>query len=150
MIDVRLALQLRDAGLQWRPARRDNFTLPNSDLAHEVFTLNDVTILVEKIKGEMTVTFHGSAEWALDDVRLADVVWLPTETQLREEIQLRLGGEAPSLSLHWDLNGYRCTIRHLEQEHTFQEATGEHAYAMALLFLLQRERLARARSAPED
>jgi hypothetical protein len=136
MIDVRLALQLRDAGLQWRPARRDNFTLPNSDLAHEVFTLNDVTILVEKIKGEMTVTFH------------ADVVWLPTETQLREEIQLRLGGESPALSLQWDLNGYRCTIRHLEQEHTFQEATGEHAYAMALLFLLQRERLARARVAP--
>jgi hypothetical protein len=149
MIDLRLALQLRDAGLQWRPARRDTFTLPNSDLAHEIFTLTDVTILLENIKGELTVTFHGSAEWALDDVRLAEVVWLPSETQLREEIQLRLGGESPSLALHWTIDGFRCVIRHLDQEHAFEEASAEHAYAMALLFVLQREQLSRARTEPD-
>lgn len=149
MLDVRLAMQLKDAGLVWRPALRDHFTLPNSDLANQVFTLTDMTILIEKIKGQASITFHGSAEWALDDVLLADVLWLPTETQLREEIQVRLGGEAPWLRLEWSLAGYRCTIHHLGQEHSFEEAGAEQAYAMALLYLLRREQLARALAQPQ-
>lgn len=143
MIDPRVAQQLKDAGLEWRPAKHDQFMIPGGALAEDIFALNDQTILVQTVKGQLSVTFHGAAEWALDDVLLTDVLWLPSETQLREAIQLRLGGNDPSLVLRWDDHGYRCTIRHLDREHEFREATGEHAYALALLFLLQREQLAR-------
>lgn len=143
MIDPKVAQQLKQVGLEWEPTKRDNFMIPDGPLAEEVYTLNDQTIWVQSIKGQHRVTFHGAAEWALDDVLLSDVVWLPSETQLREAIQLRLGGDAPSLELTWSLAGYRCTITHLDRQHTFEEANAEHAYADALLFLLQRERLAR-------
>jgi hypothetical protein len=145
MIDPQLALQLKDAGLDWQPAKRDNFMIPGGELAHEVFTLNDLTILVQPVNGEYTVMFHGSAEWALDNVLLADVVWLPSETQLREAIQLRLRGDSPELRLAWNVVGYRCGISHLNEELAFEGQTAEQAYAHALLFLLRRERLATGR-----
>jgi hypothetical protein len=145
MIDPQLALQLKDAGLDWQPAERDNFMIPGGELADHVFTLNDLTILVQPVNGEYTVMFHGSAEWALDNVLLADVIWLPSETQLREAIQKRIGGERPALMLMWSPAGYRCTITHSEQEHVFEGATAEHVYGYALLFLLRREQLARGR-----
>ncbi len=137
MLDLQLAQQLKAVGLPWRPAKRDNFALPGSDLAREVFTITDQTTLVEQFSGEWSVTFHGTMEWALDSVLLADVVWLPSEAQLREEIQLRLGGEQPSLQLQWHLSGYRCALRHFDQQHSFEAATAEEAYACALLFLLE-------------
>lgn len=143
MISPSLAFQLKEAGLEWHPAKRDNFMLPGSELANEVFTLNDQTILVEMIKGSSTVTFHGSAEWALDDILLADVVWMPSETQLRDLIQQRLSGDSAAVALHWSNTEYRCTLSHLEQEYAFVAASAEDAYAQALLFLLQREQLAR-------
>lgn len=145
MIDPALALQLREAGLEWLPASRDNFMIPGGELANEVFSLNDQTILVQNLKGETTVTFHGSAEWALDDVLLADVVWLPTETQLREAVEQRIGGDGPSLTLQWSVDGYRCVLNHHEQQHEFAAAVAEDAYGGALLFLLQRERQGRGR-----
>ncbi len=139
MLDPELALQLKEAGLEWQPKKRDNFMVPGGELNNEIFTINDQTILVETIKGQITVTFHGSAEWALDDVLLADVVWMPSETQLREAIQLRLGGDTGSVMLHWSAEGYRCALMYREQEHVFQTATAETAYAQALLFLLKRD-----------
>lgn len=145
MIDPKLALQLKESGLEWQPAKRDNFMIPDGELADEVFTLNDLTILVQPVNGEYTVMFHGSAEWALDNVLLADVIWLPSETQLREAIQVRLGGERPAMTLLWDTTGYRCVVRHSDQEQLFEGMTAEQAYAYALLFLLRGERLAKGR-----
>jgi len=145
MIDPSVALQLKQAGLVWQPAKRDNFMIPGGELAGEIYTLNDQTILIHSLNGEYAVTFHGSVEWALDHVLLADVLWLPSETQLREEIQLRLGGDAAALTLRWQTAGYRCTLVHLDQEHTFENASAEHAYAQALLFLLEREQQLRSR-----
>ena len=140
VLDLQLALQLKEAGLLWRPAKRDNFTLPGSDLAGEVFTITDRTTLVERFSGEWTVTFHGAMEWALDSVLLSDVVWLPSETQLREAIQLHLGGDKPMVTLKWSLEGYRCSIRHSGRQHSFSAATAEAAYGRALLFLLNQDR----------
>lgn len=137
MLNLDLALELKSAGLEWRPAERDLFVLPDSELSHEPFMVSDRTTLVQHINGEWTVTFHGVVEWALDSVLLADVVWIPTETQLREQIQLRLGGEQPSITLEWRLAGYRCTLHHFDQQHTFQAPSAEEAYARALIFLLQ-------------
>src|SRR3712207_113112 len=131
MLDLDLALQLKNAGLQWHPAERDQFVLPDSDLVHEIFTVSDRTTLVQQINGEWTVTFHGVVEWALDSVLLSDVVWVPTETQRREAIQLRLGGEQPSVTLEWQLAGYRCALQHFDQQHSFRSQTAEEAYAQA-------------------
>ncbi len=137
VLDFQLALQLKEAGLPWQPSKRDNFTLPHSDLSHEIFTITDRTTLVERFSGEWTVTFHGTTEWALDLVLLSDLVWLPSETQLREAIQLRLSGEQPMVTLEWRLEGYRCKLVHFDQQYSFDGVTAEEAYAHALLFLLR-------------
>jgi hypothetical protein len=144
MLDLDLALQLKEAGLEWHPAERDLFILPDSELAHEPFMVSDRTTLVQNINGQWMITFHGVVEWALDSVLLSDVVWIPTETQLREAIQLRLGGEQPRVSLTWQLSGYQCTFTHFDQAHMFDQSTAERAYAQALLFLL------RAKKAPSS
>ncbi len=137
MLDLDLALQLKQAGLQWQPAERDVFVLPDSELG--VFVVSDRTTLIQQINGQWMVTFHGVVEWALDSVLLADVVWLPTETQLREAIQLRLGGAQPVVTLRWSNAGYRCTLHHLDEEQHFEQPTAEGTYAQALLFLLQHQ-----------
>lgn len=137
MLDLDLAQQLKAAGLEWHPTERDLFVLPDSELAGEPFLVSDRTTLVQQINGQWTITFHGVVEWALDSVLLSDVIWLPTETQLREAIQLRLGGEQPSVTLEWQLSGYRCTLRHFDQQRSFEAASATEAYAGALLFLLR-------------
>lgn len=137
MLHVDLALQLKQAGLQWQPAERDVFILPGSELG--VFIVSDRTTLIQQINGQWMVTFHGVVEWALDSVLLADVLWLPTETQLREAIQLRLGGAHPQVTLQWSDDGYHCALQHLSNEHTFSQPTAEDTYAHALLFLLHNE-----------
>lgn len=138
MIEPELARQLKQAGLEWHPAKRDNFMIPGGDLSEDVFTLNDQTILIQMFNDEYTVTFHGSVEWALDHVMVADVLWLPSETQLREAIQQRLGGDSAIL-LYGSQVGYRCSFIYLDQERVFQGLSAEEAYAQALLFLLRRE-----------
>ncbi|MDP9316070.1 MAG: pilus assembly protein CpaE [Chloroflexota bacterium] len=137
MIDPGLAQQLKEAGLEWQPTKRDNFMIPGGELAKDVFSLNDQTILVENVKGQTTVTFHGSTEWALDDVLLADIVWLPTETQLREAVQQQIAGDDGTLSLVWNADGYRCGLRRSDEEREFVGQTAEDAYGYALLFLLR-------------
>ena len=138
MISPQLALELREAGLIWQPAKHDLFMIPNTGLAEQVFTLNDQTILVMKLHGEYAITFHGSTEWALDHVMLRDVIWLPSEAQLREAIQLRLGGEQPSLALRWNNGGYSCSIVDFEAEQLFDGESAADAYGHALLLLLRR------------
>lgn len=137
MLNLDLALQLKLAGLQWQPAERDVFVLPDSELG--LFIVSDRTTLIQQINGQWMVTFHGVVEWALDSVLLTDVVWLPNETQLREAIQLRLGGEHPAVTLQWSDAGYRCTLHHLDAQRRFEQPTAEATYAQALLFVLQHQ-----------
>jgi hypothetical protein len=140
MIDPATARQLKEAGLEWQPAMRDHFMVPDSDLAKEIFTINDQSIVVQNVNGEFMIMFHGAAEWALDQVLVADLVWLPSEAQLREAIQQRLIGDGRGMALEWTPDGYRCTIQHLDQHQSFDAASAEDAYAAALLVLLNHER----------
>ena len=133
-----MAYRLKQAGLEWQPAKRDNFMIPDGDLGGEIFTLNDQTILVQSFNNEYAVTFHGSVEWALDHVMLTDVLWLPSETQLREAILQRLGTEG-MIMLYGSRIGYRCSFMFEEQERVFLGTNAEDAYAQALLYLLRRE-----------
>ena len=66
MISIATARQLKKAGLQWTPAEHDFFAIPYNDLDEQVFVISDMSVLVEAMGNEMTITFNGTMEWALD------------------------------------------------------------------------------------
>jgi hypothetical protein len=137
MLSLSLAQQLKAAGLQWSPANNDFFALPERGMDERVFVLSDVMSYVEIVQGHPAVTFHGAVEWALDFVYLMDVVWMPSESQLREELERRLIGSAtPALTLTSTGDGYRCDIRVGDQWLAFDAFGASEAYGLALLHLL--------------
>ena len=139
MIDIELARRLKQAGLQWQPAERDCFLIPDRGLDDQVFVVNRLTTLIQSYKGEPVITFHGTSEWALDNVLLAEVIWLPSESQLREALVARSGPDAP-LRLDRTATGYRCMFADGDQMREFDAAGAEDAYGMALLALLEAQR----------
>jgi hypothetical protein len=136
VISSELAQRLKAAGLEWRPAERDFFMMPEHNLEGQVFVVSALPALVQNLRGEMTITFHGSIEWALDYVVLAEAVWLPTETQLRTLLAHTLGEDAP-LRLDRTQTGYRIQIAFGADMLDFDAEDAEDAYAMALLQVLE-------------
>ncbi len=136
MISIDLARQLKLAGLEWRPTECDFFAIPDHQLDDQVFVVSPLPALVQPLHGLPTVTFHGSIEWALDYVLLVDVVWLPNETQLREAIDRFANADAP-LQLERHPSHYLCRLTYANRTLVFEAATGEDAYATALLYILQ-------------
>lgn len=132
MIAIALAHQLRDAGLVWKPAPLDFFALPDRQMDDDVFVISDQAAFMQLYNGYPVVSFHGSAEWALDYILLNEVVWMPSETQLRQAIEGRISPETPFI-LQRTPNGYRCTI----DKRPFDAPTGDAALAQALLQLLR-------------
>jgi hypothetical protein len=130
VIGVKLAQQLRAAGLVWKPALGDRFAIPDRDLDDEVFVLSNMTIEVYQVPEGRVIGFNGTTEWALDDVELDETIWLPREDQLRE----LLGGTFRTLRR--DATGYEVVIDLLGEERTFAAETPTEAYAAALLRLL--------------
>lgn len=135
MISVSLAQELRAAGLNWRPVERDCFALPGHDLDGQVFVVNPLPALVQQHQGQPMVTFHGSVEWALDYILLSEVLWLPSESQLRMEIEARLLPGA-ALRLERTVSGYECTITLNGGPAGFSGPDPETAYGLALRALL--------------
>ena len=132
MIDADLATRLRTAGLPWRPASGDRFTIPGGDLAGEVFVVAEMTIEVQDVPGGNSVfKFNGTTEWALDSVDARRVLWLPREDQLRDQL-----GEA-FVGLGAVSGGFAVTLsdgsRHLDID-------AERAYARAAITLLEGRR----------
>jgi hypothetical protein len=136
MIDIELARRLKRAGLEWRPAERDCFVVPDRGMDDQIFVVNRLTTLIQSYQGQPTVTFHGTSEWALDDVLLTEVIWLPSESQLRETIAERIGLEAP-LRLDRIADGYRCQLADADQLREYEAVKAEDAYALGLLALLE-------------
>ncbi|GGL02067.1 pilus assembly protein CpaE [Mangrovihabitans endophyticus] len=130
MIGVRLAQQLKEAGLAWKPEPGDRFVIPDRDLDDEVFVLSNMTIEVYRVPEGQVIGFNGTTEWALDDVEIDEATWLPGEEQLRG----LLGGTFTALTRGAD--GYRVRISLLGTEHEFVAAQADAAYAAALLHLL--------------
>ena len=81
MISSELALRLKQAGLEWRPAERDFFMMPEHNLDEQIFVVSALPALVQNFHSEMSITFHGSIEWALDYVLLSEAVWLPADEE---------------------------------------------------------------------
>ena len=135
LIPVGLAKQLRSAGLVWKPEWGDLFHIPDRHLDDRVFVLADLSVEVTTLAdGIGAITFNGAVEWSLDYILTQDVVWMPSEAQLRSALGRRL------TALRYDGDMYRCevTLTHRgEQEHS--APTAAEAYGQALLSLLQNE-----------
>ena len=131
MISVDLARQLRDNGLQWRPARYDVFFIPDRNLDDRVFVLADMMIDVQPLAGEAAITFNGAVEWSLDSILHGHVVWLPTEAQLRSLIGERL------VALTRDAGEYICAVDVGDEIAEYSDAGASNAYGRAVLALLE-------------
>jgi hypothetical protein len=138
MVSLDLAQQLKEAGLVWQAQTHDFFAIPERGMDEQVFVVTDVMAYLELLKGWPVVTFHGTAEWALDYILTAEVVWLPTEAQIRTHLENALLGEANlKLSLTLQHPGYLCEIIYGAQPHTFSGTTASEAYGLALLYILK-------------
>jgi len=131
MISVELASRLRDAGLMWRPEWGDRFHIPDRYLDDESFVIADLSIYVTTLAdGLGAITFNGTAEWAMDYILTHEVIWLPSEQQLRS----RLGEHF--LSLVPSPTGFRCTVRVAGDIREYEGASAADAYGLALLALM--------------
>ena len=140
MLSLMLARQLKQAGLSWTPTKNDFFAIPDRELDDFVFVISDMTVMVERLHGQLAVTFHGALEWALDYMMIADLVWLPSETQLRELLERRLvSGPQPALTLTSTSDGYQCQIQFRGQRLTFESFGVSETYGAALLYVLENE-----------
>ncbi len=126
MLSVHLAKRLRAAGLPWAPARGDRFVVPDRGMDDEVFVLSDMTVELHDMPYGRVVGFNGTVEWSLDSVRIGEVLWLPSEGQLRD----RLGERFDRLERCAD--GFIVVV----DEQRFSHRDAECAYAEAVLTLL--------------
>ena len=127
---VDLARALRDAGLQWTPARGDRFVMPDRGMDSDVFVLSDMTIEVHSFPAGPVIGFNGTTEWALDSVEQSQALWLPAEHQLRQLLGEAFAGLAPTG------DGYRVTLRVDGTTSGYEGRDPAEAYARALLHLL--------------
>jgi hypothetical protein len=141
MLPLSTARRLKPAGLAWTPALHDFFGIPDRGLDNRVFVISDISVDVELLRGQSMVTFNGNAEWALDYIMTTEVVWLPSEAQLREALESHLLAEPqPALRMISAPNNRQCVIQFHGQTATFESSDASEAYATALLYVLEQER----------
>ncbi len=141
MISLALARELREAGLTWTPRLYDFFGIPERGLDDKVFVISDMLVNFALVSNELAVTFQGAVEWALDYLMAGELVWLPSEAQLRDELERRLLGEPrPVLQFTITGTGYRCEIQFQGQPVAFEEFGPSEAYAAALMHVLRAAR----------
>ena len=141
MLSLSTARRLKAAGLAWTPGLHDFFAVPERGMDERVFVISDVSVDVELLKGQSIVTFNGTSEWALDYEVMSEVIWLPTEEQLRQQLEQRLAdGASPMLKLIYAPDGYWCEIQSKGKALAFLGADASEAYAEALLHVLEENR----------
>ena len=132
MIDLKVARELRAAGLAWNPLPGDRFVVPDRDMDEEVFVVSNMVVEIHDLPGGgQLIGFNGTTEWALDSLEQQQVVWMPRETQLRELLGDRFVG------LESVTGGFAVTIR-IGETGTVREvdADAETAYARGVLTVL--------------
>lgn len=131
MLSVALAKELRAAGLTWRPRQFDFFHIPDRDL-DRLFVVADLSVDIQPLAdGIAAITFNGAVEWSLDYILQQDVVWVPTESQLRE----RLGDRLQRLTVSDGV--WECTVDVGGQSRSHRASSAEDAYGAALLSLIR-------------
>jgi hypothetical protein len=138
MISLALAQSLKTAGLVWRADLHHFFAIPDRGFDDRIFVISDMMAQLELFKGWPVVTFQGGVEWALDYILTTEVVWMPTEEQLRRELEEILLGE-PQLLLQLRLqhDGYCCEVCWRGGELAFTAVSASDAYGLALLHILE-------------
>jgi hypothetical protein len=117
----------------------DFFAIPYRDLDERVFVVSDMQATVEYIQGVQVIAFQGASEWALDNLITREVVWLPSEMQLRQRLEASLMESGrPEVRLVSGLAGCRCEFVLGDELFSFQALEASEAYAAALLYLLGR------------
>jgi hypothetical protein len=127
-----LALQLREAGLAWRPATGDRFQFLTQDMEStgtEAFTVSDMTIEAHAYPTGTVLGFNGTTEWALDSIAIEDALWLPREDQLREALK----GTFERLERDEAEGGWRVTVTFRGERMSHLADSPEDAYALAVL-----------------
>jgi len=115
----------------------DFFAIPDRGFDDKVFVISDMFVNVEMLSGHLEATFHGSVEWALDHVVIEELVWLPTEEQLREELERRLITlPREEMKLTGTLDSYVCECPAGDRSLRFEASDASEAYAAALLHAL--------------
>ena len=133
MLSIDLAKKLRSAGLKWEPARFDSFHIPDRNLDDERFIIADLSVDVQRLAdGIAAITFNGAVEWSLDYILTQDVIWVPSESQLREMIDDHL------VALSRVTDGYRVSLEIDGTQETFVADTAADAYGWAVLAMLER------------
>jgi hypothetical protein len=135
VLSVPLAKELRRAGLVWKPVLFDFFHIPDRHLDDRKFVIADMSIDIQVLAdGIGAITFNGAVEWSLDYILTQDVVWLPTESQLRELLSERFAG------LERIATGYRVTTADETGTRHFDGPTAAEAYGWAVLSTLGQDR----------
>ncbi len=129
VVSIDLARELREAGLQWTPARGDHFVVADRGMDDELFVLSDMTIEVQNFATGPVIGFNGTTEWALDSLDMQAALWLPTEGQLRSLLGATLR------RLERTDSSYVVTVDADGQDRAAEAATAPNAYARALLDL---------------
>ena len=135
MLSLALAEQLKKAGLEWEPQLHDTFAVPERGMNERRFVITEVLAYIELFRGSPVVTFHGTAEWALDFILQTEAVWVPSETQLREMI----AEHADEVVLAQTADGYECRLDLQGERLVFAADNACDAYGSALLQLLWRQ-----------
>jgi len=132
MLSFELARRLQRSGLPWTPALYDAFMIPDRDLDDRVFVISDLTIDVDQVGGIATIMFNGAVERSLDYIFSQDVLWLPTEGQLRAMLGDRF------VTLTRVTAGFGCVIDvGGDRRGEFVAAEAPDAYGAALLHLIE-------------
>ncbi len=129
MISVDLAQRLKDAGVVWAPSPGDRFVVPDHDLEDLVFAISDMVVEVLDLPTGRIFAFNGTTEWALDSIEQHEVLWLPSEDQLRSML-----GEA-FVALEGTPGGFIVRIERDGSEERHIDIDAESAYARAVLAL---------------
>jgi hypothetical protein len=138
MISLALAQELKGAGLVWKASNHDFFAIPDRGMDDRLFVITDIMAHLDLLQGWPVITFHGTAEWALDYLVTTEVVWMPTEGQLRQELENLLKDEVEKVLRLWWQNGrYHTQIQYRNETLTFDAATASDAYGKAILTILQ-------------
>ena len=137
MISINLARQLKAAGLVWRATTNDFFAIPDRGMDDRLFVLADMQAQLDIFRGWPVVTFHGTAEWALDYILTSEVVWIPREEQLHNALLGLLSGQdSAEIFLSLNNNSCSCSIPWQGEMKQFDAPSAADAYGKALLFLL--------------
>jgi hypothetical protein len=140
MITLTFAQKLKEAGLVWHTRVHDFFAIPDRDMDNRVFVLSDMMVTMELLRGWPAVVFHGTAEWASDYLLTREAVWLPTESQLREQLEAELAARNGRFhQLVHTADGYSCELTLADNPLNFAAPSASEAYGQALLHLLNQE-----------